>query len=49
MHLALFFARVECMEERLADDFGTPPVPGRLGLEKALGRAGYLGEELAAR
>ena len=48
VHLALFFARVERMEERLADDFGTPPVPGRLGLERALGRAGYLGEELAA-
>ena len=48
VHLALFFARVERMEEFLADDFGTPPVPGRLGLEKALGRAGHLGEELAA-
>ena len=48
VHLALFFARVERMEERLADDFGTPPVPGRLGLERALGRAGHLGEELAA-
>ena len=47
VHLALFFARVERMEEFLADDFGTPPVPGGLGLEKALGRAGYLGEELA--
>ena len=48
VHLALFFARVERMEGSLADDFGTPPVPGGLGLEKALGRAGYLGEELAA-
>ena len=48
VHLALFFARVERMEEFLADDFGTPPVPGGLGLERALGRAGYLGEELAA-
>ena len=48
VHLALFFARVERMEEFLADDFGTPPVPGGLGLEKALGRAGHLGEELAA-
>ena len=48
VHLALFFARVERMEEFLADDFGTPPTPGRLSLEKALGRAGHLGEELAA-
>ena len=48
VHLALFFARAERMEAFLADDFGTPPVPGGLGLERALGRAGYLGEELAA-
>ena len=47
VHLALFFARVERMEEFLADDFGMPPVPGGLGLKRALGRAGYLGEELA--
>ena len=47
VHLALFFARVERMEERLADDFGTPFRFPRLGLERALGRAGYLGEELA--
>ena len=47
VHLALFFARVERMEEFLADDFGTPPAPGGPGLEKALRRAGYLGEELA--
>lgn len=47
VHLSLFFARVERMEAFLADDFGTPPVPGGLGLERALGRAGYLGEELA--
>ena len=46
-HLAFFFARVERMEGSLADDFGAPPVSGGLGLEKALGRAGYLGEELA--
>ena len=48
VHIALFFAHVERMEECLADDFGTPPAPGGLGLERALGRAGYLGEELAA-
>ena len=47
VHLAFFFARVERMEGSLAHDFGTPPVSGRLGLETALGRAGYLGEELA--
>ena len=48
VHLALFFARVERMEAFLADDFGTPPVPGGLGPEKAPGRAGHLGEGLAA-
>ena len=46
-HLAFFFARVERMEGSLADDFGAPPTSGGLGLEKALGRAGYLGEYLA--
>ena len=48
VHLAFFFARVERMEGSLADDFGTPPVSGRLGLERALGRAGHLGHELVA-
>ena len=46
-YLAFFFARAERMAGSLADDFGTPPVSGRLGVERALGRAGYLGEELA--
>ena len=48
VHLAFFFARVERMEGPLAGDFGTPPVSDDLGLEEALGRAGHLGEELAA-
>ena len=48
VHLAFFFARVERMAGSLADGFGTPPVSGCLCLKTALGRAGYLGEELAA-
>ena len=48
VHLAFFFARVERMQGALADDFGAPPISGGFGLEKALGRAGYLGKELAA-
>lgn len=47
VHLAVFFARAEHMEGPLAGEFGTFPADGR-NLETALGRAGYLGEELAA-
>ena len=46
VHLALFFARAERMEESLAGEFGALPARG-LDLETALGRAGWLGQELA--
>ena len=45
--MTLFFARIERLAESLAADFGAPPTDFERRLEKALGRAGYLGAELA--
>ena len=47
VHMTLFFARIERLEASLPADFGAPPTAFEHRLEKALGRAGYLGEELA--
>ena len=47
VHLALLFARIERLAVSLAADFGAPPTYFERRLEKALGRAGYLGAELA--
>lgn len=48
VHVALFFAKVRTMDAFLADDFGAPPAFFECNLERALTRAGYLGQELAA-
>ena len=48
VHMALFFARIERLEAPPSADFGAPPMGFERRLEIALGRAGYLGEELAA-
>ena len=47
VHMSLFFARIERLEASLPADFGAPPTGFERRLENALGRAGYLGEELA--
>ena len=41
-HLALFFARAERLEARLAGEFGAPPAYFREGLRTAFDRADYL-------
>ena len=46
VHMTLFFARIERLEASPPADFGAPPTDFERRLEKALGRAGYLGEEL---
>lgn len=48
VHMTLFFARIERLVVSLADDFGAPPPFFEYRLEVVLGRAGYLGEKLAA-
>ena len=48
VHMTLFFARIERLAVSLADDFGAPPPFFEYRLEVVLGRAGYLGEKLAA-
>ena len=48
VHLALFFAQVECLGKRLASEFGPRRVSSARALETALYRADYLGRALTA-
>lgn len=48
VHMTLFFARIERMEASATVDFGAPPTRFKHRFEVTSGRAGYLGEELAA-